>query len=249
MAERSGNEFRSPVASLRAATFPRLSSIRASIAFVTLLALGACHEDPSAREWPAGTLVAIDDVPVTASEVAQDMLSVMLIEPESGEVQWKRQAFNAVSLPRAVQRAQVSKDARDKARRSIDEQFERIEKGTLIGPRQDGKVLGRAMEGTWQILGLTVWGNAMALERDQWSEVLEEPGGFVRVRLLERRETLEPAYTWLRVDRIEASYLLTDPTWRPRDEELQKHRLTILDPAWDTIVPERVKYLMGVHGQ
>ena len=89
----------------------------------------------------------------------------------------------------------------------------------------------------------------MALELNQWSEVLEEPGGFARVRLLERKETKEPAYTSLRVDRLEASYLLTDPSWRPPDDELQKHRLTIVDPAWDTIVPERVKYLMGVHGK
>jgi len=237
------------VADLRAATLARSRSIRARIAFVTLLALGGCHEDPSAREWPAGTVVAIDDVPVTASEVAQDTLSVLLIEPESGEVQWKRQAFLAVSLPRAVQRTRISSEARDKARRSIEEQFERIQKGTLMGPRQDAEVFGHAMEGTWQVLGLTVWGNAMALELNQWSEVLEEPGGFARVRLLERKETKEPAYTSLRVDRLEASYLLTDPSWRPPDDELQKHRLTIVDPAWDTIVPERVKYLMGVHGK
>jgi hypothetical protein len=32
----------------------------------------------------------------------------------------------------------------------------------------------------------------------------------------------------------------------PDDEALRSHRLTIVDPAWEAIVPERTKYLMKV---
>ena len=92
-------------------------------------------------------------------------------------------------------------------------------------------------------------GSAMNLNVGQWSEVLEEPGAFLRVRLLERKEGAAPAAAWLRMDRIEASYVPENETGPNQDTEMRRHHLTIVDPAWDAIIPERTKYLMGVHDQ
>lgn len=249
MAERSGNEFMSLQGGRRPGRtlgFSKLTAVRVSFSLAAIFTGSACNDHPAARVWPAGTVVVVDDIPVTSSEVAQDMLAIVLIEPQWGDAQLRRLAFNEVSLPRAVLRTRATKNERDAARRSIDEQLARIKNGTQVGPRAKADVFGHEVIGRWKEIGLVSWGSAMNLAVGEWSEVLEEPGAFIRVRLLERKEGPVPEATQLRLDRIEAIYTKPDPAANG-EVELHKHHLTIVDPAWETIVPERTKYLMGVH--
>ncbi|HUR29192.1 MAG TPA: hypothetical protein VM509_13475 [Planctomycetota bacterium] len=229
-------------------TVARRAAIRASFA---VLLLAACRDSAADRAWPAGTVVAVDDVPVTAAEVAQDMLALILISPESGELQLKRLAFNEIALPRAVLRTRVTEAERDAARLALDARFEKVTQGSSDSPSDRLGVLGREASGNWGELGLVAWGAAMNLPVGEWSEVVEEPGAFLRLRLLERKEGPIPAATVLRIDRVEAVYAAHEKKKQPLNDEaeLKLHRLTIVDPAWDTIVPERTKYLMGVHEQ
>ena len=255
MAEQSGNEFTSLYVGGRAVellTFSRRAALWVRFAFAVntlFISLCACDHKPAPHVWPAGTVVAIDDIPVTSAEVAQDMLGVILVAPESVDVQLKRLAFNEIALPRAVMRTQVAASARDTARRSIDEEFTRRTSGKQIGPRPVADVVGKEVSGGFGNLGMSAWGIAMNLEVGAWSEVFESPGAFARVRLLERKNGASPAATNLRVDQIEVRYAPKNEKQSTQDEELQRHKLTIVDPAWDTIVPERMKYLMGVHKQ
>ena len=106
--------------------------------------------------------------------------------------------------------------------------------------------IGHEIKGSWKQIGLLAWGTAMNLEAGAWSEVIEMPGSFMRVRTLSRKEGHEPAATELVLDTIEAPYSEKSNSMITQGAELEKHRLTIVDPAWDAIVPERTKYLMGI---
>ncbi len=249
MAERSGNR-RGSASENRSSgpsqTLPRRELLALCLGLCSYAWIGACDESKSARTWPAGTLVAIDDVPVSADEIAEGVAAVLLVEPQWNDVQLKRLAFNEIALPRALVRTRVGAAARDKARRSIDEQFARIAGGIQFGPPTNSGAIGHEVSGSWKQIGLLAWGTAMNLEAGVWSEVIEVPGSFVRVRLLSRKQGPEPAATQLVLDTIEAPYAEKSTAMIAQGSELEKHRLTIVDPAWDAIVPERTKYLMGI---
>lgn len=253
MTEQSGNERGSANANRSSGESRALAGRRPRGLALVLLAgcapclLAACDPAPAARSWPAGTLLAIDEVPVSADEIAQDVVAVMLVEPQWGEAQLKRLAFNEIALPRALVRAQASEAARADARRSLDEQFSRIQSGTRFGPPSPSGAIGHEVSGQWKQIGLLAWGTAMALEPGNWSDAIEVPGAFVRVRLLSRQDGVVPAATSLVLDTIEARYAVAPAKTFDLDNAMKQHRLTIIDPAWAAIVPERTKYLMGVH--
>lgn len=229
---------------LRAAAFPGRS---APLLLVPALAmLGACPGEAPPTAWPAGTVLAVDDVPITAAEIAADMVPVILIEPQWNEVQHKRLAFNELALPRAIQRAAAPARDREEARRKLDLDFARITQGSLVGPPTSSGAVGEEVVGHWQQLGLGVWGEAMNLAPGQWSEVIECPGSFLRLRVLERTDGPVPAATHFRLDTISCPFGDPSSSRVPNDERLKAHRLTIVDPSWETIVPERTKYLMGI---
>lgn len=213
-----------------------------SIAAAWLLV--ACPESTQARSWPAGTLLAVDEIPITAEELAHDVATVLLIEPQWSDTQLRRLAFNSIALPRALSRARVSAEVRDKARAELDALHARMLQGRQFGPPTSAGVLGQERAGSWIRVGLVAWGAAFQLQPGEWSEVLEEPGAFLRVRLLERQDAPVPEEVSLRLDVLAVPFGDALSSKPPDDEELGKHRLTIVDPAWEAIVPERTKYLM-----
>jgi hypothetical protein len=216
--------------------------------FAAAAIFGSCEDEQSSVVWPPGTVVAVDAVPVTADEIAQDEAAVLLVEPQWSDRQRKRLAFNELVLPRAILRARSTPEQREAALRSLEEQFARLASGTQAGPPTAAGAIGHEVGGSWMQLGLAVWGPAMNLEPGVWSEPFETPGAFVRVRVLERTEGDKPARTLLRLETLSVPFTSDPATDTAIDEMMRKHRLTIVDPAWETIVPERTQYLMGVHG-
>ncbi len=250
MSEHSGNERSGGVGILSAdsagavlrplAQIPRFSWIIA----MALIWVGACNRDPQPRTWPAGTLVCVDEIPVTAEDLAQDVAAVMLVEPQWTERQHWRLAFNEIGLPRAMVRARASAAAREAARKQIDEEFARISADGPMGPPTESGTIGTEVYGYWKDVGLVAWGAGMSLEPGTWSGLLEVPGAFLRVRLISRTESPIPAATQVRLQKLEVVYAETGRGLAASETELSKHRLTIVDPDWNAIVPERTKYLM-----
>ena len=249
MAERSGNQ-RGSASEHRSSDWSRTLARRElwglCLGLCSYVWIAACEETKSADTWPAGTVVAIDHVPISADEIAGAVAAVILVEPQWSEVHLKRLAFNEIALPRAIVRTRVADSERDKARRSIDEEFARIAGGAQFGPPTNNGAIGHEVSGSWKQIGLLAWGTAMNLENGAWSEVIEVPGAFLRLRTLSRKDGPEPAATEFILDTIEAPYAEKSNSKTNRTDELEKHRLTIVDPAWDAIVPERTKYLMGI---
>jgi len=252
VSEHSGNERGSAERSLAAAPasallhgLARIPRISWAVA-IAMFWVGACERDHSPRTWPAGTLVCVDEVPVTAEDLAQDVAGVMLVEPQWTERQHMRLAFNESALPRAMVRARAPAAAREAARKQIDAEFARISADGPMGPPTESGSLGTEVSGSWRELGLVAWGAGMGLEPGTWSELLEVPGAFLRVRLISRSNSPIPAATQVRLDMLEVVYSETGRGLVASETELRKHRLTIVDPDWKAIVPERTKHLMGV---
>lgn len=245
MSELGGNQ-RGHAADDKRVAFSRTCLLGALASIAIALLIGACPKPSVAKSWPVGTVLAVDEIPIGSEEIAQDMATVLLIEPQWNDAQIRRLAFNEIALPRALARARTAAEVRTQARVALEELHARIVQGQQFGPPTTAGVLGQERTGSWSKVGLVAWGVAMQLQPGEWSEVFEEPGAFLRVRLLERVDAPVPAAVSVRLDVLAVPFGDARSSRPPDDEELRSHRLTIVDPAWEAIVPERTKYLMKV---
>lgn len=225
----------------------RNSSIARALALAAVAAwmVGACDDPRAERSWPAGTILAVDDVPIDGDQMAADVATVQMIEPQWTERQLQRLAFNEITLPRAVMRALSTPERIEAARRELDATFARVVEGAQFGPPTPGGALGSERSGTWRAIGLAAWGAGMSTPDGEWSSTIEEPGGFLRVRVLERTPGPVMAAEALRLDVVAARFELTQTAEPDPDTEFARHRLWIVDPRWEAILPERTKRLMG----
>lgn len=222
------------------------------------LALGACGpgSDPAGRpaggtaaaaaepiDWPAGTVLAVDDRPITLDEV--DLASVWIerIQPEVSGRQLRRLALTNVTLMQALAELSAEAGERERARAEAEERLAAARAGELAGPPNPDGGLGEVVEGNWQVLGIPLWGQALDWEPDTWN-LIEEPGRFVVARSLKRTDEIHPTAISLRLDAFVFPYLPEDLAL---ERAIDDHRLTFVDPSWREIVPEHTQYRMGVH--
>ena len=206
---------------------------------------GATPEEARApaRDWPAGTVVAVDEVPVSLDEV--DLASVWIerIEPGAAGRQLRRLALTNVSLLRALAEA-AAPEERLAARAEAEAQIERLRAGQTGPPTAEGGY-GEVADGNWQLLGIPLWGRAFDWIEGEW-HLIEEPGRFLVARRLARADQPHPTATSIRVDSFAFPWL---PEGFDLDASMEEHRLTIVDPEWREIVPERTQYRMGVYAK
>ena len=194
--------------------------------------------------WPAGTVIAVDDVPIGIDEVDEASVWVERVDPKATGRQLRRLALTNVNLPRAIAEVMAEPGARAAARKRALEALARLRDGTYPDPPGEDGGYGEVVEGSWQTFGLTVWGLAMDFPVGEWSEPIEEPGRYVLVRLLERRDQPHTAAIVLKIDALPFPYLPEEPDIEGAKD---RHEMTIVDPDWYEIVPERTQYRMGVH--
>jgi hypothetical protein len=229
--------------------------VSAAGATLLLACLAACGAgaDPSGAErsgaapassaaWPPGTVLAVDGAPLTADEVDLASAWIERIEPQAAERQLRRLALANVALPRIL--AELSAPAeRERARAEAEAQLAQLRDGTIAGPPDADGSLGTLVEGNWQALGISLWGQAIDWPAGEW-HLIEEPGRYVVARRLGRADHLHPTALVLTIDAFVHPYL---PEGFDLDAAQEDHRLTIVDPAWREIVPELTQYRMGAH--
>ena len=231
---------------------PRGARLRQAAAPALLAWLAACGAEAapaepedasaSARAWPPGTVVAVDGTPLSVDEVDLASVWVERIEPEAAGRQLRRLAFANVALPRLL--AEISAPAeRERAHAEAEAQLALLTGGGFTGPMNADGSLGTLAEGNWQVLGIPLWGQAADWPEGEW-HLVEEPGRFVVARRLDREDHLHPTALVVRVDTFLYPYLPLD---FDLEAAIDDHRLTIVDPEWREIVPERTLYRMGVH--
>ena len=189
--------------------------------------------------YPAGTALAVSGEPIPAALVEAAAQRVAEVYPERAASFHTTTALESFVLPRAAL-AQAHAEARAAARAACDAARERIRAG------ESAEALGAAeLTGTWAQLSLLVWDAARRLEPGEWSEPLEGPGHFALVRL-ERRGGFEhfPAEEALTVRVLEFGYLPAGDAGPAWDAALGAARLEVVDPAYEELVPETLRYKM-----
>jgi hypothetical protein len=207
--------------------------------WIALLVLAPACDEPQAVEdgptWPLGTAVAVDDIPISIDEVDQASVWVERIEPRSSGPQLRRLALTNVSLPRAVAQAMAPRE-HARARSEAGEALAALRAGTWSGPA------GEVVEGNFQALSIEVWGRALDMPLGEWSDPIDDIGRFLLVKLLEREDLPHTAALRVKIEVHAFPYLPEDADVEAAKE---RHRLTIVDPAWREIVPELDQYRMG----
>lgn len=215
------------------------------------LVLSACARDDApiapdpapARSWPPGTVLAVDDLPILAAEVDRATVIVQRIERDAVDAQLRRLALTNVVLPRALTRLMAG-ERRDAALADAQAALERLRTGAWIGPTADG-LHGTLRGGNLHRLGLELWAAGTDLPEGAWSDPIEQDGSFHLVRRVALRPAPVPLGVEVDLDVLEFPF--TDPLTRAHELEAayDRHRLTIVDPAWRELVPELLLYRMG----
>jgi hypothetical protein len=195
-------------------------------------------------DWPEGTVVTVDDIPILLDEVDAASVWIERIDPKVTPRQLRRLALTNVSLPRAVAEAMAAPGAREEARARALEALEQLRSGTWPEPPGEDGGYGDVDEGNWQLFGIPLWGRALDLPQGEWSGPIEEPGRFLVVRVLGRTDMPHTTAIVLKLDALAFPYL---PEGSSVELAMDEHRMTIVDPEWYELVPERTQYRMGVH--
>jgi hypothetical protein len=220
------------------------------IAAVLLAAASACErresagEEPPARSWPPGTVIAIDGEAILAEEVDLPSAWIERIEPGSSSQHLRRLALTNVVIPRRIAGAIAGDEARERARAEALATLESLASGSPEAPATAGEPT--STEGDWLELGIVAWGTAMDLAEGRWSGVVEDVGRFVLLRRLGQDPAPIPGAIRVRLELIEFPYL-AGVGRGALEQAYAQHRLEIVDPAWREIVPEHIQYKMGVH--
>ncbi len=207
-----------------------------SAACASVLALACCaDEDDGAppRRWPPGTVLALDDVPITAADVDRVAERIAAVYPQHSAGFHRREALGSFLLPRAALQAYYA-DARAEAEEKC-----RSERALLVAGDE------RAPEpipitATPEQDTFFHWGSARGLEPGAWSDPLERMGNFVLLRLDARVEDSEA----LELSVVEFPYVPAAFSPKDLDAAFASARLNVVDPAYDELIPERLRYAM-----
>lgn len=212
------------------------------------LALNCCDTSAAVapRSWPAGTVLAVDDVPISAEEVDREATWIQPIEPGVSAPQLRRLALTGIVLPRLISRLMAPVE-HERAREAAHAALASLRAGNFVGPPDPAGGNGTRITGGWQELGIVAWGAALELEDGAWSEVVEDCGRFFVLRRLQRIEGVMPIATQVEVEVHSFPWLPLEDLRNSVDRAHSEHRLTIVDPEWAAIVPELIQYRMGVH--
>ena len=189
-----------------------------------------------ASEWPAGTVLAIGAVPISAAEVDTIADALASAAPHRTARAHRRDALTGLVLARASLRQSYPQIRLDALRRAEERRAELTEPGY-----DDSWILEEV--GGPRTLGLEVWAHATHAPLETWSEPIEGIGRFTLVKRL----AYKGAAGAVQVQFLEIPFELEGSAEEPPPDLLQhlaRHPLTVVDPGWEGIVPMQWQNLM-----
>lgn len=212
--------------------------MRVWLLLVASSALSGCADEalpapppaPVQRAPAASTVLEVEGLGVTRSEVDALAADVLLLYPEYSRAHARRLALTNEFLPRLAVRAQA-RAAWQAARTACAEAIP-----TALEPLE--------IEGDFGELGLALWSAARRLAPGEWSPPLELTARWVRVRLEQRSESAEPRLERLRLALLDFPLLAPDGQRIDVAGAPDRARLVILDREFDEAVPEAWKHRM-----
>ncbi len=187
--------------------------------------------------YPAGTVLAVDGVPVSKAEVDRWAAVTRAIEPDKVQAHWRRLALSNIVLP-----LRTSESLDPEGRRAAFAHAERLRGlATELGRIPDDADVHDIAVGNWAQVGLIDWEVARALAVGAWSDVYETPGGWAFLRLLEQPDVAPEAdlgsQAALRFERVHVFYLAPEGLRTLIEDALRKLPIEVVDPEWEPLVP------------
>ncbi|HJO25675.1 MAG: hypothetical protein CMK00_09035 [Planctomycetes bacterium] len=210
-----------------------------------LLLSASCTPAEPPPSWPEGTVLALDGVPIDGAWVGECADLLANVEPAASPNQRKRLALTNLIFPLMASR-KLNPERRTANAELAAEYLVELSSGA---ENFDGPVVGprlRTVTGGLTELGLVAWGRSWNMELGEWSPVCESIGTFEVFQLVDRQDGALPGQVRFTVNLVEFPWL--DPQ-APRIEVetvLDASRLTIVDPAWNQIVPGFWRHRLGV---
>jgi hypothetical protein len=201
------------------------------------------EDSAAAPVYPAGTVLAVNDLPISAEEVDRVGSDYALLEPQDSPLQLRRLALANVILPTAAARG-IDPDARTRAR----ELAEGYRSALLSGSLPEGPLAGpmeQERSGRFTDLGFLLWRTALPLEPGTWSEIFESPGSFHLLRVKSREEGSLPSLTAFTIGLFHFPYLKPETAHADTQAAIDRSRLIVVDEAWRDAVPYALRHRMN----
>lgn len=225
-----------------AAQAPRPRSTGRPAVCIALIAasfgVAGCAEEPAepktvvaapaiaGKTWPEGAVLAVGGTPIFQAEVDRTAAWAKLLYPQNTLPSLRRKALTNVHLHRAAV-AGAFPAQREEARIAAQAALEDLNKPGTPAPR--------VVSGSWSDLTLEIWGEARVLEPGVIHGPVELAGRWALIRLDSTTPGLVPAADLFTVSLFEFSYV--PPGFKIGALTGAQGKLTILDPAWEAIVP------------
>ncbi len=204
-----------------------------ALALLLILALAACgsRKDGAQPVWPAGTVLALDDRPISAAEVEEAAGCIAQLEPRDSVDQLRRLALTNIVLPRCAAQA-IDPQARLLAAKRAEEVQRALAAHTEVqDPRPEER------KGAMLDLGLELWSALMALEPGQWTGVVETAGCFQIAQLKEKGAAPLPGLVELTAEVYAFPYVPAEDAHDRIEAQLDRSRLVYVDESWRALVP------------
>lgn len=226
------------------------ASLFASVGLVAALLLGcdggATPTEPVEPEpapfaeavAPEGTAVLVDHVPIPVDEVERWAEWIAEVEPEFVSDARRRYALTNGLLERAALTA-LHGEAREVALERALACAQALEAG---GEAPEEGLFRGQVEGSWRELGLHLWGELQPADAARWVGPFERLGAFTLARVRSTSEVRGQQV--LDVELLDYPFL--DPATAREEVRTCPDRttLTIVDPAYEALVPEAWKFRM-----
>lgn len=221
------------------------SRIRTPALALALLPGLCCGDEPGTAavappERPAGTVLLVNDVPVTAEEIDAIGSDFALIEPQDSLDQLRRLAIATTVVPRIAVH-DLDPARRDRARELAESYRTALQAGSLPeGPLTGPMEIERS--GNFSGLGFALWREALRLAPGACSEVFETPGCFHVLRVKSREEASLPGQTRFTIGLFNFPFLDVETSRADTEAAIDRSRLTIVDETWRDAVPLALRY-------
>jgi hypothetical protein len=207
-------------------------------AAVTAL-LAACAPDapatPTPVTWPAGTVLVLNQTPISADEVDEVASIVARLQPQRALPYLRRMALTNVVLPRAAAREAFGPGRQSAL--AVAEAWRAALERDATPPAPIATPEAQIAEGGYEAAGMEVWNWALDCPLGVWSEPIEAVGTWRLARVLERAPGRWPSDVVLKLD------LRTFPWGDPQnllqdvEHQLDHSKLTFVDEDWRDLVP------------
>jgi hypothetical protein len=191
---------------------------------------------PVARTFPAGTVLVLNDTPITVDEVDAVGSIIARAEPNGALIYLRRVALTNVLFQR-IAGIQTAGAARTEALALAQACKKELDTGSDLGGPRVG-VIRQEREGYFKAIGLEAWNWAMDAEIGTWSEPIETVGAFELVRVDSRSKAGAPRAVVIKATVIVVPYVDGSDPRTGIEAHLDRSKLEFVDETWRDVVPE-----------